>query len=363
MVNLMQIDQAQAVRTGEELPLDALSAYLRAQLPGFESNLTVAQFPRGYSNLTYLLRCGSQEMVLRRPPFGTQVATAHDMGREYRVLAGLARVYTKTPRPLLYCADASVIGAPFYVMQRLTGVVLRAGQPAASGLTPAHMAALSTAAIDNLAAIHALDPTAAGLADLGKPAGYVQRQVQGWTQRYRNAQTDDLPSLGTALAWLGDHQPPESAATLIHNDYKYDNLVLDPQRPAEIIGVLDWEMCTLGDPLMDLGTTLGYWIEADDPPALATLFGLTALPGNLDRSQVVERYAQASGRAIGDPLFYFVYGACKIAVIIQQIYYRYLHGHTQDARFAALGEVVAGCGQLAALALEKGRIHRLAHRV
>lgn len=358
-MSMMQIDQAQAVRTGEELPLDALNAYLRAHLPNLEGELTVAQFPRGYSNLTYLLCCGNEEMVLRRPPFGTQVATAHDMGREYRVLAGLARVYAKTPRPLLYCANASVIGAPFYVMQRLTGVVLRAGQTAASGLTPAYMAALSAAAIDNLAAIHALEPTAAGLADLGKPAGYVQRQVNGWTQRYRNAQTGDLPGLEAALAWLGDHLPPESAPALIHNDYKYDNLVLDPQQPTEIIGVLDWEMCTLGDPLMDLGTTLGYWIEADDPPALVAMFGLTALPGNLNRAQVVERYMAASGREAGDPLFYFVYGACKIAVIIQQIYYRYVQGHTQDARFAALGEVVAGCGQLAALALEKGRIHHL----
>jgi aminoglycoside phosphotransferase (APT) family kinase protein len=221
------------------------------------------------------------------------------------------------------------------------------------------MAGLAAAAVDNLAAIHALDVDAAGLADLGKPAGYVARQVHGWTRRYQAAQTDDQPELAAALAWLAAHLPPERGAALIHNDYKYDNLVLDPQDLTRILAVLDWEMCTLGDPLMDLGTTLGYWLEPGDPPALVKMFGLTTLPGNPNRRQMVERYAAASGRNLPDPLFYYVYGLAKIGVIIQQIYARYRHGHTQDERFASLFAVVQGCGQLAVRALEQGRISSL----
>jgi aminoglycoside phosphotransferase (APT) family kinase protein len=347
------------VRPGEELPVDALAAYLQAHLPDLAGPLTVAQFPKGYSNLTYLLRMGGQELVLRRPPFGADIATAHDMGREYRVLSGLTRVYPKVPRPLLYCEDPSVIGAPFYVMERLQGVVLRAGLDPAAAPSPAVMAGLAAAAVDNLAAIHALDLEAAGLADLGKPDGYVARQVHGWIKRYRAAQTDDLPDLDATMDWLVAHLPSESGAALIHNDYKYDNLVLDPADLTRILAVLDWEMCTVGDPLMDLGTVLGYWIEASDPPALAGMFGLTTLPGNLDRQGVVDRYAAASGRALAEPVFYYVYGLVKIAGIIQQIYARYRRGHTQDARFAGLAGVVAGCGALAGRALDRGRISGL----
>lgn len=349
-------DQAGAVRAGQELPVDALAAYLAEHLPGWSGPLSVAQFPQGYSNLTYLLRAGGQEWVLRRPPFGVKIATAHDMQREYRVLAGLSRVYAKVPRPLLYCADPDVIGAPFYVMERLHGVVLRAGLACEQAPPPAVMAGLSAAAVDNLAAIHALDVEAAELADLGKPAGYVTRQVQGWISRYRAAQTDDLPDLEAAMAWLAAHMPAESGAALIHNDYKYDNLLLDPQNLTRIRAVLDWEMCTLGDPLMDLGTLLGYWIEPGDPPALTRMFGLTTLPGNFTRAEVVARYAQASGRALPDPLFYYIYGLVKIAGIIQQLYARYRQGHVPDARFAMLGEVVQGCAASAVRALETGRL-------
>ncbi|HXF64262.1 MAG TPA: phosphotransferase family protein [Caldilineaceae bacterium] len=354
-----EMDRPGAVRPGEELPLAALAAYLTAHLPHLAGPLTVAQFPQGYSNLTYLLRMGDREMVLRRPPVGVHIATAHDMSREVRVLTGLSRVYDKVPRPLLYCDDPSVIGAPFYIMERLHGVILRAGLEPAQAPPPAVMAGLSAAAVDNLAAIHALDVEAAGLAGLGKPAGYTARQIHGWTQRYQAAQTDPQPELEAAMAWLAHHIPPEAGAAIIHNDYKYDNLLLDPADLTCIRAVLDWEMCTLGDPLMDLGTMLGYWTEPGDPPPLAAMFGLTTLPGNLNRQQVVERYCAASRRAIPDPLFYYVYGLVKVDVIIQQLYTRYRHGHTQDARYAALPAVVQSCGRLAALALEKGRISRL----
>lgn len=353
------IDQPTTVRIGEELDLLRLEDYLTRHLPTATGPLVVAQFPSGYSNLTYLLRLGDQELVLRRPPFGANIKSAHDMGREYKVLSGLRRVYAKVPKPLLYCEDEAVMGAPFYVMERVRGMILRAQPPRDLTLTPALMHHLSEAAIDTLAEIHGLDVAAADLSDLGRPQGYVERQISGWTRRYRAAQTDAVPTLEQIMPWLHQALPDDSGTALIHNDYKYDNLILDPTDLTRVIAVLDWEMCTLGDPLMDLGTTLGYWIEANDPPALIGMFGLTALPGNLTRQQVLERYMAASGHEVRQPLFYYVYGLFKIAVIIQQIYARYRQGHTQDERFARLDQVVRDCGQLAVLALEKGKISGL----
>lgn len=353
------IDQPTTVRTGEELDLLRLADYLAHHLTNAKGPLVVEQFPSGYSNLTYLLRMGEQELVLRRPPFGANIKSAHDMGREYKVLAGLRRVYAKVPTPLLYCEDEHVIGAPFYVMMRVRGMVLRANPPRDLVLPPTLLKRLSEQAIDTLAEIHGLDVAAAGLGDLGRPQGYTERQISGWTRRYRAAQTDEVPTLEQIMPWLQETLPGDSGASLIHNDFKYDNLILDANDLTKVLAVLDWEMCTLGDPLMDLGTTLGYWIEANDPPALIEMFGLTALPGNLNRQQVLERYRVASGREVKQPLFYYVYGLFKIAVIIQQIYARYRQGHTQDARFAHLDQVVRDCGELAVLALEKNRISGL----
>jgi aminoglycoside phosphotransferase (APT) family kinase protein len=360
MTSPLYVDQAQPVRAGEELPLNALAAYLRAALPNVQGELTVGQFARGYSNLTYLLQVGETELVLRRPPFGANIAGAHDMGREVRVLTGLAKVYAHVPQVLAHCTDPAVIGAPFYVMDRLHGVVLRAEAGKLPHVPPAIMAGVATMAVDNLAAIHGLDVEAAGLADLGRPVGYVARQVQGWTRRYAAAATGPQPELEAALAWLAAHQPPEAGATLIHNDYKYDNLMLDEQDLTRLVAVLDWEMCTLGDPLLDLGTTLGYWMEPGDPPALVEHFGLTTLPGNLDRAGVVARYCAVRGLAPFDPLPYYVYGLAKIGVILQQIYHRYVHGRTADERFAWLDAAVYGCGVMAQRALAAGRISGLA---
>ena len=360
-------DHAAPVRTGEELPIAPLAAYLYAELPEmragfdneFDQEISVAQFARGYSNLTYLIRVGARELVLRRPPVGANIATAHDMGREVRVLTGLGRVYDRVPRVLLYCEDAEIIGTPFYVMERLHGVVLRAEDSNRPPIAPEVMAELAGNVIDNLAAIHALDYHAAGLATLGKPTGYVARQVQGWTKRYHTAQTTPLPDLERTLFWLAEHQPAESGAALIHNDYKYDNLMLHHDDLTQVVAVLDWEMCTLGDPLLDLGTTLGYWMETGDPPALVKMFGLTALPGNPSRAEVVERYMAASGRNNFVPLFYYVYGLAKIGVILQQIYQRYHLGKSQDERFARLGGAVEACGMMASEAIRTGRISRL----
>ncbi len=354
------IDPTRAVQPGEELDIPKLEAYLRAQDSELSGSITVEQFPGGHSNLTYLLRVGERELVLRRPPFGKKIKTAHDMGREYRILSHLAPVYPRAPRPLLHCEDESVIGAPFYVMERISGVILRATPPKGMELSPQLMGRISHAFIENLTELHAVDYEAAGLGELGYPEGYVERQIKGWTKRYYDAQTDEIPAIDKIAAWLADNMPPESGAALIHNDYKYDNLILAPDDLSNIIGVLDWEMATLGDPLMDLGCTLGYWVDPDDPPQIQTLaFGLTTLPGNLTRIQLAERYAEITGCDLSNLLFYYVYALFKIAVIVQQIYARYKAGFSKDERFGQMIFVVRVMGDIAERALELERIDRL----
>lgn len=355
------IDQPTAVRPGEELDVGTLAAYLRRHLPDIEEPIQVQQFPSGYSNLTYLLRIGEKEFVLRRPPFGAHTIRAgHDMKREYRVLVGLSKVYGKVPRPLLYCEDESVIGAPFYIMERVTGVILRAVPPVGLDLRPDVLRKLSQSFVDNLVEIHAVDYRAAGLGDLGRPQGYVERQIRGWSERYAHARTDEIPEMDRVIAWLQARCPPDSGAALIHNDYKYDNLVLDPADLSRIIAVLDWEMATIGDPLMDLGSTLGYWIDADDPEELQRFrFCPTTLPGNFTRAELVARYAERSRRDVSDILFYYVYALFKIAVIVQQIYFRYHQGFTRDQRFARMIHLVRILGTMAVRAIERGRIDRL----
>lgn len=354
------IDRARPVRPGEELEVERLGIYLYQQWGRIPGSLTVEQFPNGFSNLTYLLRLGDRELVLRRPPFGANVRGGHDMGREFRILSRLRPVYAKAPEALLFCADESILGAPFYVMERVQGVILRAQMPAAMRPDAEQMAGIAASFVQNMADLHRVDVAAAGLSDLGRPEGYVQRQIDGWTARYAKARTDDIPEMEQAATWLAGHLPPESGACLIHNDYKYDNLVLDPADWTQIRAVLDWEMATLGDPLMDLGTALGYWVELGDPEILRTFqFSPTTLPGNPSRRELVEAYAQASGRAVDHALFYYVYGLFKLAVIVQQIYRRYRLGHTQDPRFAPLIHVVRACAQTAALAIAHNRLDAL----
>lgn len=351
-------DRAAPVRGDQQLPRTALAAYLREHLPDLRGDLEIGQFPQGFSNLTYLLRIGATELVLRRPPFGTLAATAHDMQREYRVLSGVSRIYPLAPRALLYCADPAVIGAPFYVMERRHGTVLRARPGELPAVDPDVMRRLAAAMIANLAHIHQLDYAAAGLADLGRPEGYTARQIHGWAKRYAAAATDPQPGLETALAWLAARIPAAPRAALIHNDYKLDNLLLDSHDLTRLVAVLDWEMCTLGDPRMDLGTTLGYWIEPGDPPPLVDLFGLTTLAGCPNRAEAVAAYQTASNDQF-DPLFYYVYGVVKVGVILQQLYARYRRGETADPRYATLGEAVGACSVMASQALAKQRISAL----
>jgi aminoglycoside phosphotransferase (APT) family kinase protein len=342
------IDGTRPVRAGEELDLARLAEYLRHTL-GVEGAIDVEQFPGGHSNLTYLVRVGAREMVLRRPPFGSRVKSAHDMGREHRVLSHLAPVYPKAPRPLAYCADPALLGAPFYLMEPVRGLILRKSVPPGLTLEPGTVDRLCAVFVDALVELHAVDYTAAGLGDLGNPEGYVERQVSGWSKRYEDARTDEIPEMAALTAWLAAHRPPSPPPTLLHNDFKYDNLVLDPERLTAVRGVLDWEMCTVGDPLMDLGTALCYWVELGDPPDLVAMrFGPTTLPGSWTRQQVAERYAEKSGRALDHLPFYYAFGLFKTAVVAQQIYYRYRQGLTRDPRFAAFGQGVRALAAQAA---------------
>jgi aminoglycoside phosphotransferase (APT) family kinase protein len=358
-----EFDGASPVRAGEELPLAALEGYLKQHLGAFSGPVRVEQFAQGHSNLTYLVRLGEgeggTELVLRRGPFGNQVKTAHDMGREYRVLSRLWTVYPPAPRPILFCDDPAVLGAPFYLMERRRGIVLRKQLPPGLVIDPDTARRLSITLIDNLAALHALDYRAAGLGDLGKPEGYVHRQVTGWTERYAKAQTDDRPAMENLARWLAEHLPAPAlmGAALVHNDYKYDNLVLDPADLTRIVAVLDWEMATVGNPLMDLGTTLGYWVEAGDPAALReAAFGPTVLPGSLSRRALAERYAAQSGRDVSGVLFHYAFGLFKIAVIVQQIYARYARGHTHDERFAHMNDLVGVLAEQACQAIARDRL-------
>jgi aminoglycoside phosphotransferase (APT) family kinase protein len=360
------IDMPTAVRAGEELDIERLAGYLHQHLDDVRGPLGIEQFPGGFSNLTYLLRLGDpstgsgpvREMVLRRPPFGANVRGGHDMGREFRILGALVDSYGKVPRPLLYCGDESVLGAPFYVMERVRGVILRNRPPQGLKLGADLMRRICLSLVDALVELHAIDTDAAGLGELGKPEGYTARQVAGWTKRYQNALTDDCPDFEPVAGWLAEHVPPRPDATLIHNDFRYDNAILAPEDLTRIVAILDWEMATLGDPLTDVGTTLAYWAEPEDPAVLRQ-FGLTAQPGNLDRGQLLDRYAERSGRDVSGSVFYYLYGVFKNAVIALQIYARYRQGLTRDPRFGGLIEVIRAYHDMAQRALDRGRMSHL----
>jgi aminoglycoside phosphotransferase (APT) family kinase protein len=338
-------DETRAPRPGEELPDATLAPYVRQAIgAAADAPVAVRQFPGGHSNLTYLVTVGDTELVLRRPPFGSKVKSAHDMGREVRVLSALAPVFPLAPRPLAFCEDESVIGARFYLMERRRGTILRRDLPRGVTLDPAQARRLGEAFVDALAELHALSPAAVGLGDLGNPVGYVERQVTGWSKRYQAARTDDIPDMERVAGWLAANLPPgepaevRRAATIVHNDFKYDNLVLAEDDLTRPIAILDWEMATVGDPLTDLGTALCYWVQADDPPDYAaTRFVVTHLPGSLTRRELVARYAERTGRDVSRVAFYYALGLFKTAVVAQQIYYRYRQGLTQDPRFAAIG--------------------------
>lgn len=348
-------DEPRAIRAGEELDVAALAAYLAREL-GTAGAVTVEQFPGGHSNLTYNVRQGDREYVLRRPPFGSKVKSAHDMGREVTVLSALAPVYARAPRVFAYDATGDVLGAPFYLMERRRGIILRKQLPTEVSADPARTRAICELLIDALVDLHAVDFAAAGLGEFGKPAGYVERQVTGWAERYRNAQTEEIAALTEAAAWLATHRPADGAPALIHNDFKFDNVIFDDAL-GSITGVLDWEMTTIGDPLMDLGTSLSYWAQASDPPLYQQMvFGPTATPGMMTREEVARRYLERSGRRTDDLVFYYAFGLLKTAVIAQQIYYRFAKGLTTDQRFAPLIFAVRLLAEQARASIARGAI-------
>ncbi len=355
---IMKTDVAKEIRKGEDLDSAAVLAYLNAHLEDQSETLEIKQFPGGASNLTYLLKSGSQEMVLRRPPFGAKIKSAHDMGREFRVLDALSKGYEKAPKPLVYCEDETIIGAPFYVMERVEGVIIRhdMGQELESGI----VSEIATSLIDTFVELHQLDYKAVGLGELGRPDGYIKRQVDGWSKRYIKSQTEEQKELEYVGRWLDDHQPKESGYSLIHNDYKHDNVILDKDNLAQVKAILDWEMCTIGDPLMDLGTTLGYWMNPDDPEIFVKSFmNPSVLKGNPSREDFLHQYSLKSGKEVAHPIFYYAFGLWKTGVVLQQIYYRFKHGHTQDQRFAMFNHVVRAFGSMAARAIELNRIDKL----
>ncbi|MBP7734756.1 MAG: phosphotransferase family protein [Spirochaetes bacterium] len=331
-------DEPVEVRKGEELDLAKVGDFLRDSIPGLKGELTVKQFPSGFSNLTYLVKADNREMILRRPPFGKKPKSGHDMSREYRILKALKPVFKYCPEPLVYTEDPAVMGCPFYVMERINGLIIRKNLPEGMVLDPKGARTLSENLIKVLCELHSVDYKKAGLADFGKPEGYVRRQVEGWIGRYRDARTPDAPDYENIMKWLTDTMPADTdRPCLIHNDYKYDNVVLNPRNPLEIIGILDWEMATLGDPLMDLGNSVAYWIEKDDPPNVQMIRMMaTNIEGMLTRREQVALYGEIMGRPVKDFDFYFCFGLFRLAVIAQQIYYRFYHGQTKDERFKML---------------------------
>ncbi len=336
------VDKPTHIREGETLDPVPVEAFLKENIEGLSGNIEIKQFPSGFSNLTYFIKVGETELVLRRPPFGKKAKSAHDMGREYKILSALHPVFPYCPRPLAYTEDESIMGCPFYVMERIRGIILRKDLPEDLQLTADDARILCEKTIDLHYRLHSLDYNAIGLGDFGRPEGYVHRQVTGWSKRYRDAKTPDVPDFENVMEWLAENEPPDDPnSCIIHNDYKFDNLVLNPENPLDIIGVLDWEMATLGDPLMDLGNSLGYWINRDDPEEMHMMRMLpTTVEGMMTRRELVDRYAEMSGRNIDNFDFYYTFGLFRLAVIAQQIYYRFYHGQTKDKRFIQLGFAV-----------------------
>jgi len=331
------LDHPAAIRSGEELDSARLEPFLRRHFPKEPGALQIRQYPSGHSNLTYALQLGDMEFVLRRPPFGSKVKSAHDMGREFRVLSKLHSAYTLAPEVLLYCNDDSILGAPFYVMQPIHGIILRRNLPRGLDFRAEKARRLSECFVENLVRLHHVDYAALGLSDLGRPEGYLERQVRGWIERYYGSKTHEYPAVERISTWMQQHMPSTSTTSLIHNDYKYDNVVLDSKDITKIVGVLDWEMCTIGDSLSDLGTALAYWVDPTDPEEIQqNRWGPTTHPGSITREEFVQYYAGKTGSDVSQIAFYLAFARFKLAVIVQQIYFRYHQGLTNDERFASM---------------------------
>jgi len=327
------------VRKGEDLDWTSLDRHLKRVLPHLEGEVGVSQFAGGKSNLTYRLKYANDDLVVRRPPFGTKAKTAHSMIREYRIMNELKPVYPSVPDTLYYSDDESVIGSEFYVMRKVDGVLISNQIPAEWNFTPEDTRRFCTAFWEKLIELHQVDCIEAGLGDFGKPEGYVERQVLGWNRRFERVITPDVDHFAAVRDWLVANMPNDTTRpSILHGDYRIDNVILDQEDPCNILAVLDWEICALGDPLMDLGNSLAYWVQDDDPPGLKNLvIQPSNAPGMLTRSAILKLYQDRTGIDTSGFTFYQVYGYWRLAVILQQIYFRYFHGQTRDERFKTFG--------------------------
>ena len=336
-----------SVRAGEELDWQVLDRHLKSVIPGLSGEVQVSQFPGGKSNLTYRLKYANDDLVVRRPPFGTKAKSAHSMIREYRVMNQLRPVYPSVPETLHYTDDETIIGSEFYVMRKVDGYLVHDKIPAEWNFTSADTRRFCTGFWDKLIELHQVDYLAAGLADFGKPEAYVERQVLGWNGRFERALTPDVDDFAFVRDWLAKNMPADHGRhSILHGDYRIDNVILDRNDPCNILAVLDWEICAVGDPLMDLGNSLAYWMQDDDPPALKSLLVQPSnAPGMLSRDEILELYQHRTGIDTSGFNFYLVYGYWRTAVIVQQIYYRYFHGQTKDQRFQRFGSIAQSLGQ------------------
>lgn len=346
------------VRKGEELNIAAVDAVLKAEIEGLSGKPMVKQYASGASNLTYALDYPNRRMVLRRPPFGTKPKSGHDMHREYRVMTELKPVFPAVPNTLYYTDDTSIIGAEFYVMERSEGHLIHTKVPKGWGWGAAEGAKLCENFFQKLVELHQVDFNAAGLGDFGRPEGYVDRQILGWNKRYEKAWTENVDKFDDVRDWLEAKRPPvELGHSVLHGDFRIDNCILNLDDPTQIDAILDWEISALGDPLMDLGNTLAYWIEADDPQFMHMMVRQpSTAPGMMSRQEVVDFYTAKTGADVSNIQFYYVYGIFRLAVIIQQIYYRYHHGQTDNPRFKDNHQMVNALGNLARFKIQSGTL-------
>lgn len=344
----------QKVREGEELPEIPLKKYLKEinLIESIESDLVVKQFTHGYSNLTYLLQIENKEYVLRKPPKGA-IKRGHDMSREFKVQSGVAKAFSKVPKMYGFSNDENILGSDFYIMEKMEGIILNYAAAKSRNITSNNYETIANSWLNTLVELHNVDYKSTGLEDLGKPEGYVERQVTNWSKQYVKAKTDEYPEAELVMQWIQENQPKKYDHCLIHNDFKYDNVVFKDDSWQEVSAVLDWEMATLGDPLMDLGTSLGYWTVATDHEFVKQgIPSPTIFEGNPKRSEIAKMYAEKSGRNLDNLVFYYVFGLFKIAVIAQQIYFRYDKGWTTDPRFANLNKAAELCCKLALKAIK-----------
>ncbi|MCP4438283.1 MAG: phosphotransferase family protein [Aureispira sp.] len=335
------IDQPRDVRKGEEIDADVISNYLRQHIPNLEGTANIKQFKGGASNLTYQLDFGQESYILRRPPIGTKAKSAHNMEREHDIMNRLKPHYPTVPKMLLHCADESIIGSEFYVMEKLRGFIPRASLPKELELSKPQVQPFCKAAVDKLIELHKIDYKEAGFESYYRGEGYVERQVKGWSKRYKKAQTPDVPDYEFVMDWLHKEMPKDIRTCIIHNDFRFDNLVYDADDLSNVIGVLDWELATVGDPLMDLGSSMAYWIEAKDPKCLQLMRPQpTNLDGMMTRDELAEYYLKEMGFGAVNMKYYYVFGIFRLAVIAQQIYYRFYHKQTTNKKFVFFGVAV-----------------------